>query len=429
MRLVFDREGTRHEVRVAQTSEHATLADLIGAATGSPVPTDETWWVDQTQHAADASIGEVVLLEGSLIARSRPDATEPLRGWCVLLGGGLHAGDAVRLPKSRPLIIGRSPQADVHVDSPSLSWTHVTLEREGDGVRVKDAGSTNGTYVDGVKIPDEGELVTTACVLTIGGSAVTLTPDTQESLAPPPGTLHNLTPARTAPFNRPPRPGRAVGPEDIRPPEHKEPASASRFSMATVVAPLVLAGVMVMMYGPQYALIALMSPVLAVGTWWEGKRRHKADVAEEKTRFGKALKSFEADIAEAADRARAQRREDVPDPATTIRRAALPTTRLWQRRRGDRGLPRPAHRDRRRAVEASGRQPACRPARGRGQGGRQGRTPARGASGGRPDRRRRDRHRRHSRRGAGRGSQPGLPSRRPLRSCRPDDRRLLRPRS
>jgi S-DNA-T family DNA segregation ATPase FtsK/SpoIIIE len=195
-----------------------------------------------------------------------------------------------------------------------------------------DAGSTNGTYVDGTKVPEEGLLVTEECVLVAGGSAITLTPGSRESLAPAPGTLHNLTPAGTAPFNRPPRPGRAAAPEAIRPPERKDPPAASRFSVATVVAPLVLAGVMVVMSGPQYALIALMSPVLAVGTWWEGKRRRKSDIEEEQARFDKALAAFEADIAAAAHQVRAQRRDDVPDPATTTRRAALPTTRLWQRR-------------------------------------------------------------------------------------------------
>ena len=46
----------------------------------------------------------------------------------------------VAVPTSRPLVIGRSPQADVVIDSPSASWSHATVEVEGDGLRVKDAG-------------------------------------------------------------------------------------------------------------------------------------------------------------------------------------------------------------------------------------------------------------------------------------------------
>src|SRR5204863_169668 len=90
---------------------------------------------------------------------------------------------------------------------------------------------------------------------------------------------------------------------------------------------------------PQYAMLALMSPALAVGTWWEGKRKHKSGTKEEEERYAKALDTFEDDIAKAAAQMRARRREDVPDPATTMRRASLPSTRLRQ----PVGLGRPLH--------------------------------------------------------------------------------------
>lgn len=334
MRLVIDSAGTRQEVSLGQVATEATLADLVEAACGTAPEPDEPWWVDDQQHLAGDQVGDLTLLEGSRIARSRPERPEQLRGWTAILSGGLRAGAAVPIPRSRPLLMGRSPQADLPVDSASVSWTHVSVEREDDGVRIKDAGSTNGTSVDGLEVPEEGVLVTEDSTVVAGGSTFLLCQNPREVPAPAPGSLHNLTPAGTAPFNRPPRPGKPSEPEGLVPPEHKEPGAASKFSIATVVAPLVLAGVMVMMSGPQYALIALMSPVLAVGTWWEGKRRRKSEVAEEKKRFAKAMSTFEADLAAAAAKARARRREEVPDPASTIRRAALPTTRMWQRRPG-----------------------------------------------------------------------------------------------
>ena len=80
------------------------------------------------------------------------------------------------------------------------------------------------------------------------------------------------------------------------------------------------------------AVIALMSPVIAVGTWWEQKRRRKSDLEEEDERFGEALEAFRDDLDEATTAERTRRRDEVPDPATMLRRAALPTTKLWQRR-------------------------------------------------------------------------------------------------
>ena len=117
------------------------------------------------------------------------------------------------MPGSRPLAVGRSPQADLTLDSPSASWSHVTIEREEDGVRVRDAGSTNGTLVDGVEVDADGLLVEDEAVVVAGGTAITLRRELVETPAPAPGTLHNLTTAGTAPFNRPPRPGRPPAPE------------------------------------------------------------------------------------------------------------------------------------------------------------------------------------------------------------------------
>ena len=205
----------------------------------------------------------------------------------------------------------------------------------GTGLRVKDAGSTNGTLVDGVEVPEEGVLVTDEAVVLAGGTSITLRRDLAETPAPAPGSLHNLTPAGTAPFNRPPRPGRPPAPESIQPPVRKDPPPPTRFSIATIVGPLILAAVMVVvMKNAQYALLAALSPVLGVGTWWEQKRRRKQEMAEEEVRFAEAQDTLRDDLGQAAAAERARRRDDVPDPATALRRAALPTTRLWQRRPG-----------------------------------------------------------------------------------------------
>ena len=50
------------------------------------------------------------------------------------------------------IVIGRSPDADVVLDDASVSKTHARVERRHDTYWLKDAGSTNGVYVDGVRI-------------------------------------------------------------------------------------------------------------------------------------------------------------------------------------------------------------------------------------------------------------------------------------
>ncbi len=54
---------------------------------------------------------------------------------------------------ARPLTLGRGPQNDVSIDGDEFaSARHVRVEPRRDGVWVSDVGSTNGTYVNGVRI-------------------------------------------------------------------------------------------------------------------------------------------------------------------------------------------------------------------------------------------------------------------------------------
>jgi FHA domain-containing protein len=59
---------------------------------------------------------------------------------------------------SRTVYIGRDRQNDIALDDDYASTRHARLEPRRDGIWVSDAGSTNGTYVNGVKIEKEKRL-------------------------------------------------------------------------------------------------------------------------------------------------------------------------------------------------------------------------------------------------------------------------------
>jgi pSer/pThr/pTyr-binding forkhead associated (FHA) protein len=50
--------------------------------------------------------------------------------------------------------IGRAPSNDIVIDHPTVSAQHALLTKSPGGYRLKDAGSTNGTQVNGVSITD-----------------------------------------------------------------------------------------------------------------------------------------------------------------------------------------------------------------------------------------------------------------------------------
>ena len=335
MHLVIEVDGTRREVELAQAAETATLADVVEHACTLPLSPDVPLWVDSRRFEAGDLVRGAGLIEGSRIGRSPADDAEALSGWAASLSGGLEAGWTIAVPTGRPLLVGRSPQADITVDSPSASWSHASVEHEDDALRVRDAGSTNGTFVNGEKVDEDGVLVADGDVVLVGGTAVTLWRGSDEVLAPAPGTLHNLTHAATVPFNRPPRPGLPPEPTPIEPPTRKPEPAPARFGLAAILAPLVMAVAMVAITRtPSYALFALLSPVMAVGTTFEQKRRRKKDLKENDESFAQAFDAFKTDLAGASAAERARRRGVAPDPARTLRRAALPTTTLWERRAG-----------------------------------------------------------------------------------------------
>ena len=266
-------------------------------------------------------------------------------------------------------------------------------------------------------------------MIVCGGAAITVWRGADEALAPAPGRCTTSPTSATVPFNRPPRPGLPPEPTAFEPPTRKPEPPPARFGIATIVAPLLMAVVMVaVMRNPAYAMLAILSPVLVLGTTVEQRRRRKKDIQENDATFASAFDAFKADLAEAGDTERARRRDLAPDPARTLRRAALPTTTLWQRRADGDRLPDPARRRRQRPVEAAGR-PGARssvPGDDVAQVVADAVLPAApvevdlthagvvgivGERGGRPRR----------------GPQPALPGRDPLRPGRPDHRGLLRP--
>src|SRR4051812_31565948 len=51
-----------------------------------------------------------------------------------------------------PLIVGRAPTCDLPVFDPTISRRHAELVAEGTGVRLRDLGSSNGTFLNGAKV-------------------------------------------------------------------------------------------------------------------------------------------------------------------------------------------------------------------------------------------------------------------------------------
>jgi ABC-type multidrug transport system ATPase subunit/pSer/pThr/pTyr-binding forkhead associated (FHA) protein len=73
----------------------------------------------------------------------------PLRGepgWELEIGGY-----RVPLP-DRPVVLGRDPECDIPIQDDRVSWQHLKLELVDGTPTITDLGSSNGTYMDGVRL-------------------------------------------------------------------------------------------------------------------------------------------------------------------------------------------------------------------------------------------------------------------------------------
>ena len=99
-------------------------------------------------------------------ARNEPAPPAPQTVWIPLVK---------RDRSDDPMTLGRALACDVILRAMSVSKSHATAQFEGDGVLVRDIGSTRGTFVDGKRLaPGESAMVLPGATFRLGKVTVKL---------------------------------------------------------------------------------------------------------------------------------------------------------------------------------------------------------------------------------------------------------------
>jgi S-DNA-T family DNA segregation ATPase FtsK/SpoIIIE len=328
--VLHQAQGDR-DLDVALRTPEATLQDVLHAAGVEPVP--ETLAIDGRAVPSSARVADAGLREGALLALAPGAEPPPPAGLELAILTGLDAGRSIRIRAGR-WSIGRDASNSIVLDDETVSRTHCGLDIDERGTgTVTDLGSANGTFADGVELAaGESAGLGEGTVIQIGAVAFevrTAADDRPLGL----DLRRHIGPAGTIAFNRPPRLATAAAPAPVEVPKEPGEPPPAHFSIASTVGPLILAVVMVAITRDlRFALFSLLSPVIGIGTYFESRRRFTKTKEQDRRKYATEIRELSGHVREAGERERARRRERSPDPAEVLRRAALPSMRLWERR-------------------------------------------------------------------------------------------------
>ena len=242
--------------------------------------------------------------------------------------GGPDSGRSFDV-RAGTLRIGRAGDADLVVDDPDLSRIHAELAVGPDGVTLRDCGSTNGSSIDGRRLGGEPQAVTTASLVTLGSSRFRLRAPTARPAAVSPAS------DGVRQVNRSPRIHREAAPVTLTLPPLPDPPARGRLPWVAMLAPLPMGAILAVLFSPSMLVFTLMTPLLmlasAVSDRFTGRRSYAARLAEHATVAEQVATAAAAAVGEEQRR----RRWALPDSAELLTVAATPSTRLWERRRGD----------------------------------------------------------------------------------------------
>lgn len=338
MRLILEHSGVHHDVQITRP-ERATWAQVVEHVLGATPAASPCYLLDGRAVDADALVTASDSYEGSLLSIGPGEGPSPdpatnaadAAAWVLTVIGGLDAGTSHPL-RHGTTTIGRDPANHLVLGAGTVSRRHARVHLEpGDdsGPTVVDAGSCNGTWIDG-----EPARVATRCppdaVVAFGAVHARIAP------APPPRPhTVDARPDREGriAFNRPPRMAES-------PPARSVPAPAPErtvgghtpFSWAMLLAPLVVGLVMAAFFSPAFAVFALLSPVMMLASWAEQRRRRARSQKRSTRQHERALETFAAELRAAVADRRAHLERSSPDPERIARRAQRGESTLWERR-------------------------------------------------------------------------------------------------
>ncbi|MGZ6799117.1 MAG: FtsK/SpoIIIE domain-containing protein [Mycobacteriaceae bacterium] len=323
---VLTRSGLRRDI-VVTASPSTSLREVLAQYLGTPA---SAVFLGDTALNLDATLSSGVLHSGDRVAVGRPDPRPgwPLVGTSLGVAGGAAAGTILTVPNGR-LVIGRDARADLTIADQTVSARHATAELQRDGsLMVTDAGSANGTFLDGRR------LAVGVPVNVLLGQRVVFGQAVCELLArtDPDGAVEDGEDGQRL-FNRVVK-YRSARPERRITLPADPVASSNRTSNVAqyvgTVAMLVAGIGASLVYGkPLLALLGVVGPLALVAATAMTQRSNQSQQTRQRKEFVAARSKAVAEIADAVLEEDNHEWRSSVDPVTSVLAAVGPTSALW----------------------------------------------------------------------------------------------------
>jgi S-DNA-T family DNA segregation ATPase FtsK/SpoIIIE len=324
--------GERRDISV-ETGDDVSpdeFESAIGHHIGAPPGTVRLVRSDTQVPLADASsMVSLGLAQGELLTAVDGGHVRSTPQTVLTVDSGPASGASYELTPGAH-VVGREIDCAIQVADPSLSRHHVVVRVVPDGVVVTDAGSTNGTYVDGRRLgPGEEAVISEASVVRAGRSEMSIRPWSPVRRPPGDATGH-------IGFNRPPRFVRPLQAPALTLDAPPEVPGRVRLPLLASLLPIVLGVVLWLLTGSVLMLaFTALSPLMAAGSYVEDRRGGKRHFGERSAAFRGQLADVERRLKDEVEREAAHARTASPATSLLVRRAHDLLPELWERRDDD----------------------------------------------------------------------------------------------
>jgi DNA segregation ATPase FtsK/SpoIIIE, S-DNA-T family len=252
-------------------------------------------------------------------------------GRYLVIVAGPHAGSWKQLPASGTITLGRTySDIDLHADG-KLSKDHVEIALEGDKITIADLGSTNGTYVDGLRVTSTMEVRDEQYVL-VGDSVVTvLDIDENDFAVIPEGT------GPTRPFQRRFRSVQTALRSEFRLPNPPTKVSTtSNNGWWRSLVPLISGVAMALVTGRWWFLgVMAIAPIIYAVDANRQKQQRALEEIDEIDAYQNVIAKTKQELAVAQLDERRHRRSQVLDGGLSTFYARMLHRRIWEFRPSD----------------------------------------------------------------------------------------------